>query len=130
MKTGIKNNNSINCFFDIADVIDKNSGFFIEKYGFVPEFKAGFHCGETVVGEIGVIKSEITFSGDVVNTTSRIQELCNYYKQKVLISRELFDILNLEEYFKITQIGALYLRGKNSETSIYSISKFVKEIAA
>jgi adenylate cyclase len=129
IKTGIKENNCINCFFDITDIIEKSSEFFFNKYGFVPEFKAGFHCGETVVGEIGVIKSEITFSGDVVNTTARIQELCNPYKQKVLISRELLNILFLEEDFKVKQIGALYLRGKNSETSICSINREVKEIA-
>jgi adenylate cyclase len=130
IKNGVKDNNCIKCFFDISDLIEKNSDFFLNKYGFVPEFKAGFHYGETVIGEMGVVKSEIVFSGDVVNTTARIQELCNYYKQKVIISRELLDILKSEEEFKVNQIGALYLRGKNSETSIYSVHKYIKEVAA
>ena len=49
------------------------------QYGVVPEFKAGFHVGFATVGEIGVLKKIIAFSGDVLNTTSRIQSNCNKF---------------------------------------------------
>ncbi|HEX2984481.1 MAG TPA: adenylate/guanylate cyclase domain-containing protein [Ignavibacteriales bacterium] len=130
IKTGTENNNCIRCFFDISDVIEKNSDFFINKYGVMPEFKAGFHYGETVVGEIGVIKSEIVFSGDVVNTTARIHELCNLYKQKLLVSGELLNILKLHSDFIAGQLGSIQLRGKETDTLLYSINKAVKEKAA
>jgi adenylate cyclase len=130
LKTGIKDNNCINCFFDIEDVIERNAAFYMEKYGFKPEFKAGFHYGETVIGEIGVIKSEIVFSGDVVNTTARIQELCNHYKQRLLVSRETLDILNLNTEFIVDQMDSIKLRGKETETLIYSVTKRIKELAA
>jgi adenylate cyclase len=36
--------------------------------------KAGAHVGRVVATEVGTIKSEIVFHGDVVNTTARVQE--------------------------------------------------------
>lgn len=130
VNNGVKENNCVKCFFDAIDVINNNSAFFLNTYGFIPDFKAGLHYGEAVIGEIGVVKSEIVFSGDVVNTTARIQELCNSYKQKLLISQELLNLLNLDEDFRTNRIGSIQLRGKKIPTSLFSVTKLVKEIAA
>ena len=82
MSNGIEDSNCLNCFFNIQDTVKKKSEKYISKYGLVPSFKAGLHYGEVTVGEIGVMKREIIFSGDVLNTTSRIQELCNKYSDE------------------------------------------------
>jgi len=50
-------------------VIEAKSKYYLEKYDILPSFKAGMHLGEATVGEIGVIKKDIVFSGDVLNTT-------------------------------------------------------------
>ena len=65
---------------------------YIERYGLAPVLKAALHSGSVVVGEMGVVKREIVYSGDILNTTARILEQCKYYKQHLIISQEVLRI--------------------------------------
>jgi adenylate cyclase len=78
----------------------------------VPTFKAGVHIGEATVGEIGVIKKDIVFSGDVLNTTARIQEECNRHRVNLLASDELLRRMSVGRSYAATLIGEIRLRGK------------------
>ncbi|MEW6195030.1 MAG: adenylate/guanylate cyclase domain-containing protein [Bacteroidota bacterium] len=120
---GIHNNNCINCFFDIEFEIHQLRSNYLSKYGIVPEFKAGLHIGKAIVGEVGVIKKEIVFSGDVLNTTSRIQSKCNDYNVKILTSEDIIAKLHLSPTYKALEIGEVTLRGKQTPTHLYSIEK-------
>ena len=86
LKNGLANNNCIRCFFLIKKTFKKVSESYIKRFGLTPEFKAGFHYGKVTTGEIGVIKKEIFFTGDVLNTTARIQAKCNEFGTDILIS--------------------------------------------
>lgn len=119
-KNGVKNNNCIECFFLIKNLFDTLSDKYMESYNIVPNFKAGYHYGKVTTGEIGSIKKEIVFSGDVLNTTARIQGECNNYNVQILVSSELISIVNLTNY-KVSEIGEIKLRGKNSNTLLYSV---------
>src|SRR5882757_2994240 len=79
LKNGLKDNNCIRCFFAMKASIIGQDGKYKEKFGVLPRFKAGFHYGKVTTGEIGVLKKEIIFTGDVLNTTARIQGLCNQF---------------------------------------------------
>jgi adenylate cyclase len=117
-----ENLNCINCFFEIDNLITKLRDRYTEKYSLVPEFKAGLHVGEVITGEVGVVKKEIVFSGDVLNTTSRIQAECNKLKSKLLISKDLLNYLNGDGQYKFTDLGSVKLRGKNESIGLYSVS--------
>lgn len=58
----------------------------------MPSFKGALHQGKVVVGEIGIKKKEIVFSGDILNTISRMMEQCKLHNQKFIISRDILDI--------------------------------------
>ncbi|MCD4788990.1 MAG: adenylate/guanylate cyclase domain-containing protein [Bacteroidales bacterium] len=120
---GLKNNNCLNCFFEARKEIAKQSSKYLKKYSIVPEFKAGIHLGAATVGEIGVLKKEIAFSGDVLNTTSRIQNECNKYKTDLLISEDLLNKLEIDSTFVVRKIGEIELRGKQAKTRLYSIQE-------
>lgn len=126
LKNGILNSNCLNCFFDIYDSVIRYSDKYESKYGLVPSFKAGIHYGVVTVGEIGVVKRDITFSGDVLNTASRIQELCNKYNQKLLVSKDLLDLINPDERFCKDEIGRMNLRGRSAPVILYSVKKIQK----
>ena len=83
-----------------------------KHFGLCPTFKAGFHFGKVTTGEIGALKKEIIFTGDVLNSTARIQGLCNQYKVDLLISKDLINNLDLDSEFQITSLGNIELRGK------------------
>ncbi len=81
------------------------------------------HAGMATVGEMGVMKKEIAFSGDVLNTASRIQSECNKYNKDLLISQELLNKLEIESNFAVEEIGEIELRGKQTKTILYSIQE-------
>ncbi len=121
MENGIHNNNCIECYRKISEVFEDKKDDYIEKFGLVPTFKAGYHIGEVTTGEIGIIKKDIIFTGDVLNTTARIQAECNTYNAKALVSGDLFDELQKENPISYAQIGRLLLRGKAEAIRLYSV---------
>jgi len=127
VKQGLQSNNCLHCFFDVKKEIKKHASKYLKKYDVVPEFKAGMHIGNTTVGEIGVLKKEIAFSGDVLNTTSRIQNECNKYQTDLLISEDLLNKLEIDTTFASSKIGEIELRGKQTKTVLYSILEVHKK---
>lgn len=114
--------NSVTCFFKLKNLIDTRKEVYLAKYGVVPTFKAGLHCGQVVVGEVGIVKRDITYSGDVLNTTSRIQALCKEYEVDFISSSLVVEQLTNHKLFQLNDLGLLKLRGKTSEVSLVSIS--------
>jgi adenylate cyclase len=128
LKKGLKNNNCIQCFFAMKAAIKKQIRKYNEKFGVLPEFKAGFHLGKVTTGEIGVVKKDIIFTGDVLNTTARIQGLCNTYKVDILISEQLIKKIDLpsqflrkESFGQITALGENELRGRDEKIKLFTI---------
>ena len=77
-----------------------------------------------MVGEIGQIKREIAFSGDVLNTTSRIQEQCKVYNVDILASEVFADLAYaLPKGVVKKDLGDETLRGKKEETGIVTYIK-------
>ncbi|MFA6086722.1 adenylate/guanylate cyclase domain-containing protein [Mucilaginibacter sp.] len=122
LKNGLKNNNCIRCFFAMKESINKKADKYKEKFGVLPQFKAGFHYGKVTTGEIGVLKKEIIFTGDVLNTTARIQGLCNQLNVDILISDALIKKMDLDPSFQITSLGETQLRGRGEKIELFAIS--------
>ena len=123
MENGIENENCLRCFFSIGDKIKSNSTRYTERFGLVPDFKAGLHFGNVTIGEVGVIKKEIVFTGDVLNTTARIEELCNTYDVKLLMSKKLLDVLQIEKRYSMKKIDEVMLRGKKTKNILYNLER-------
>lgn len=123
LDTGIKNAACLKCFFDMETAIRNLADQYIQKYGVIPQFKAGFHFGQVTVGEVGIIKKDIVYTGDVINTTSRIQSTCNSYGEKLLISKDLLDMLPLDKSYQKKELGNIQLKGKQSGVTLFSINR-------
>lgn len=120
---GLKNNNSIECFFAMRALLELQSEKYKSKFGVLPDFKAGMHSGMVTAGEIGSLKKEIIFTGDVLNTTARIQGLCNQHKADFLVSKDLICLLQLPSNYHITTIGENILKGRSKLMELFAISK-------
>jgi adenylate cyclase len=121
LKNGLHNNNCIRCFFAMKKEIEKQAKKYIETFGLVPEFKAGFHIGKVTAGEIGIIKKDIIFTGDVLNTTARIQGLCNTYNVDILISGHLRERLHFGQQFELKALGESELRGRDEKITLFTV---------
>lgn len=122
-KKGLSNNNCLRCFFHMKEQLELKSSKYKSKFGTIPTFKAGIHLGKVTSGEVGVIKKEITYTGDVLNTAARIQSLCNKYEVNLLVSEMLINSLNLENPYLVKEIGNIELRGKNEKIKLFNIIK-------
>jgi adenylate cyclase len=118
---GIENENCFRFYFALRKLLQKKSKFFLDKFNVIPEFKAGMNCGYVTVAEIGEIKKEIAYHGDVLNTASRIQDQCNVYEKEILMSYALHKLMPRHEGFKGELIGEVLLKGKNVPTGLYSL---------
>ncbi|NMH88669.1 adenylate/guanylate cyclase domain-containing protein [Flavivirga algicola] len=120
-KPGLYKNNCIHCFRKIFEMIDKKKEKYIKQFGLVPEFKAGYHIGAVTTGEIGIIKKELIYTGDILNTSARIQAECNNLNSKTLISEELAKKLKKDGRFSCIKVENLLLRGKRKSIQLYKV---------
>ncbi len=108
-------------YFHFRKSLQDKYDYFVEKYGFVPEFKTGMHNGVITVIEVGDIKREIAYHGDTINTAARIQSVCNKYNRSFLISESMQLRLADCKDFKINFIEEVKLKGKNEPLALYSV---------
>ena len=110
-------------FFAFQNLLKSRTQYYTDKYGLLPEFKAGLHGGKLMVAEVGVVKKELAFHGDVINTSARIQGECNKHNVSVLISEELKDDLHEGHEYTTKSIGNLFLKGKTEALNVFTISE-------
>jgi len=121
-ENGVNRANCISCFYKMTALLKNKSDYFDQKYNVQPQFKAGLHFGHVITGEMGIIKREIVYSGDVLNTASRIQSLCNEMNTDILISNNLMkqiDLAFLDKKFKY--VGNITLRGKQQKIELVTL---------
>lgn len=119
---GAKNQRCLRCFFSIRDKLRQRAEHYRQRYGIVPVFKAGFHCGQVTTGEIGLVKKQTVFSGDVVNTAAHIQAACNQHGVDNLVSKDLLDVLALPPApWEVRAMGEVPLKGKRRSMALYNV---------
>jgi adenylate cyclase len=119
--TALKNKNILKFFFMVEQMIQKRKDFYIKRYGVVPEFKAAIHYGEILVTEVGDLKREIVFHGDLINTTSRIISKCNTLGRRLLVSEDLMNMFKDCKECITEDLGIIPLRGKVKEIRLFSL---------
>ena len=106
----------------VDDFISRNSEHYFKNFDVRPAFKAGLHFGKVISAQIGDLKKEIVYNGDVLNTTARIQNECNRYQRDCLVSGSLMHRLNSVQEFYWERLDRVTLRGKETEVELFSVS--------
>jgi adenylate cyclase len=122
-RNGVRRQRCVRCFLDIRAKLNRRARHYEGRYGIVPVFKAGFHYGPVTTGEVGSVKRERIYSGDVVNTAARIQNSCNELAVDNLLSQELLEVLHLPPVYRTREMGSIALRGKASSTTLWTIDE-------
>jgi len=122
MSTGLARMNCVRCPMQVRRLFNHRSSYYMGRYGVVPDFKAGLHCGPVMVGEIGVVKRDIAYSGEVVGTAARIQNRCNFLEVNLLLSEDLKVQLPWEGSGLVPEHkGDLLIRGKMVNLPLYTV---------
>ncbi len=122
LENGLREGNCIKCYQAVKDRLDSKKVSYQQRFGAMPDFKASIHLGEVTTGEIGALKKEIIFTGDVLNTTARIQALCDQLGVDLLVSEDLKGALSEAILFSFKNMGAHVLKGKKGKVELYTIN--------
>jgi adenylate cyclase len=124
---GLKNSNCLKTFFLFREILIRNKDNYFKNFGVMPEFKAGLHFGKVVSAQIGDLKREIVYNGDVLNTAARIQNECNKYQRDCLVSGPLMSRLKHMDGFQWEKLDVVTLRGKEKEVELFSVIANINE---
>ena len=120
---GVSNSsNGIKLFFEFQQVLRNKSKFYLDNFGILPEFRGGMDLGVVTIAEVGDLKREMQYHGDVLNTAARIQEKCKEVDVDLLISENLKNQIEHFHEFNKKLIGEFVLRGKQKPTKIFEVT--------
>ena len=109
---GVHAANCVRCFFAIRAAIERGAEGYRRDFGVVPRFRGGLHGGLVTAGELGDLRLEIVFVGDILNTAARLEEHAKRSGLDLVASGALLDRLTLPAGVEATHCGDLTLRGK------------------
>jgi adenylate cyclase len=122
-KSGMQHLNFINLFYAFEQRLDDKKEYYLKRYGMIPEFKAGVDEGIITATEVGDIKREIAYHGDVLHTAARLEKMCNRLDKNLLVTQKVnANLTSLNGYDK-EDLGEYLLRGKEREEKIFGISR-------
>ena len=101
-------------------IIQKESDYYRREYGLVPEYRIGVHLGFVTVGEIGIVKKDLTMSGDAMNTTARIRTMTGELNEKFIGSADFVKSVGLKDW-QIESLGIIDLKGKELPIELFAI---------
>ena len=93
----------------------------MKEYGVSPTFKAGVHAGDVTVGYVGIIKKDLVFSGDTLNTTARIRSKCHELKHSFILSIDFLKDFTPPDGYRIREIGEMEFKGRVEKSKVFSL---------
>lgn len=103
-------------------ILQKKEQTYLKKYGFAPTFKTGIHSGEVTAGYIGIIKKELVYSGDTLNTTARIRSKCHELNHSFVLSGDFLKDFTNQDTCQISEIGEMKFKGREEKEKLFSVS--------
>jgi len=124
MAAGTHGFNCVALYFDIQDRIEAHRPRLMREFGVVPEFRGGLHGGRVITAQVGHIKRAIDLSGDVMNTTSRVQSMAKNLHVGLVATQEMLDRMpGVAEHYDIGEPVGLRLKGGKRELPVRTVAK-------
>jgi len=120
---GVKDSNCINLYYAYEQRLKDRRNYYEKHYNAIPEFKAGLDEGTITVTEVGDIKREIAYHGEVLHTAARLEKMCNNLEKNVLITQNIISNLPAEDGFDKEFMGEFQLRGKEHSEKVFGINR-------
>ena len=122
MGTGLRAANCIRCFFLIRAAVSGSPAGYEREFGVLPTFRGGLHGGTVTGGELGDLKRQIVFVGDILNTAARLEEYAKRTGFDLVVSGAVLEQLALPPGIEATPCGELALRGKEASVAAYGLT--------
>ena len=122
VEDGVRAANCVRCFFGVRQAIARRAARYEKDFGVVPRFRGGLHGGIVTAGEIGDLRKQIVFVGDILNTAARLEEHAKRTSLDLVASQAMLDRMELPADVESRHCGELALRGKDSRVVAYSLT--------
>lgn len=119
---GVRAANCVRCFFWSQAAVAREAPRYTRDFGTVPRFRAGLHGGMVTAGELGDLRRQIVFVGDILNTAARLEEYAKRTGLDLVVSDSRLRRLELPPGVLARRCGELELRGKEAPVAAYSLS--------
>lgn len=103
-------------------LLKRREALYLKRYGITPTFKAGIHAGEVTAGVIGIIKKDLVYSGDTLNTAARIRSKCHELDESYVLSGDFLEDFNTPYTYQVNEIGEMEFKGRREKEKLYSLS--------
>lgn len=120
---------SVKAAVEMLHAVDRLHPYLETMYGQQFDLKVGLHYGNAVVGTLGTASCErLTAIGDTVNIASRIEDANNEMGSRLLISEELYRLVQndvvLKDYVRVK------LRGARERRTLFEVEDLTPEARA
>jgi adenylate cyclase len=119
---GLRAANCVRCFFGIRAAVARQAARYEHDFGVAPRFRGGLHGGTVTAGELGDLRQQIVFVGDILNTAARLEEYAKRTGLDLVASGVLLERLAVPPGIQATRCGELALRGKEAPVAAYSLT--------
>lgn len=120
---GLNEQNFLNIYFAFLQGLNDKRDYFIKNYDTMPHFKAGIDEGMVTVTEVGDIKRELAYHGEVLHTAARLEKLCNKLGKNVLVAERIHRQMNDIPNYKVDFVGDFLLKGKGRKDKVYGVER-------
>lgn len=111
----------IACYFAVKRALESAAKDFEQAFGSVPQLRAALHAGPVITGEVGGSRRAIVFHGDVMNTTSRLENATRDLGRPFLVSEDALSRLDGLEAYDSVDLGPQQLRGRAASVRVFAV---------
>lgn len=116
-----KKTTSVQTFFAYQRALMQKKEAYEVRFGKAPKFRGGIDIGAVTVIEVGDVKREIVYHGDVLNTASRLLDLCKKRGERLVVSRAVGEAVEHDTDVHANWNEKVPLRGKREIVEAYSL---------
>jgi len=111
------------CYFAIERALAEAAADFEREFGVAPRLRAALHAGPVITGEVGGSRRAIVFHGDVMNTTSRIENATRDLQKSFLASEDALNRMAGTDAYALQDLGPRQLRGREAPVRLFAIAR-------
>lgn len=109
------------CYFAIEQALAAAEAEFTQEFGAKPRLRAALHAGSVITGEVGGSRRAIVFHGDVMNTTSRLENATRDLGRPFLVSEDAMSRMDGKEAYRSEDLGPQPMRGRVAPLRVYAV---------
>ena len=117
------NGRAVVAAFAVLDGVARRSSSYGKRFGVTPRFRVALHGGPVIAGECGDSKRQITYVGDVLNVTARLEQLAKVIDAEFVISADMLPRLALLEDVHVLDRGEHTVNGVAKPLHVYSLAR-------